>query len=43
MVFIADNQQKHNGNFDSDGNGTPQTLTWTHYTGNPDMISKGGN
>ena len=43
MVFIADNQQKHNGNFDSDWNGTPQTLTWTHYTGNPDMISKGGN
>lgn len=43
MVFIADNQQKHNGNFDSDGNGTPQTLTWTHYTGNPDMISSGGN
>lgn len=43
MVFIADNQQKHNGNFDADWNGTPQTLTWTHYTGNPDMISKGGN
>lgn len=43
MVFIADNQQKHNGNFDSDGNWTPQTLTWTHYTGNPDMVSKGGN
>lgn len=43
MVFIANDQQKHSGNFDSDGNWTPTSVTWSHYTGNPDMVSNGSN